>query len=104
MSDVTAWVGHRIQSLRLERGWTQEQLAEYADLHVSYVSTLEKGKKNPSIEVINRLASAFQLSLSDFFSPAPQTRCEIRHRVQQEEVEALLKDFSNKLLSICNHP
>ena len=42
MSDVTAWVGHRIQSLRLERGWTQEQLAEYADLHVSYVSTLEK--------------------------------------------------------------
>ncbi len=67
MSDVTAWVGHRIQSLRLERGWTQEQLAEYADLHVSYVSTLEKGKKNPSIEVINRLASAFRLSLSDFF-------------------------------------
>lgn len=104
MSDVTAWVGHRIQSLRLERGWTQEQLAEYADLHVSYVSTLEEGKKNPSIEVINRLASAFQLSLSDFFSPAPQTRCEIRHCVQQEEVEALLKDFSNKLLSICNHP
>lgn len=59
MSDVTAWVGHRIQSPRLERGWTQEQLAEYADLHVSYISTLEKGKKNPSIEVISRLSSAF---------------------------------------------
>lgn len=70
MSDVTAWVGHRIQSLRLERGWTQEQLAEYADLHVSYISTLEKGKKNPGIEVISRLSSAFQLTLSEFFSAA----------------------------------
>lgn len=104
MSDVTVWVGHRIQSLRLERGWTQEQLAEYADLHVSYVSTLEKGKKNPSIEVISRLSSAFQLTLSDFFSPAPCPHGDIRRRVQQEEVETLLKDFSNKLLTICNRP
>ncbi len=104
MSDVTAWVGHRIQSLRLERGWTQEQLAEYADLHVSYISTLEKGKKNPSIEVISRLSSAFQLTLSEFFSAAPSVRCDIRKRVEQEEVETLLKDFSNKLLTICNRP
>ena len=50
MSDVTAWVGHRIQSLRPERGWTQEQLAEYADLHVSYVSTLEKEKRIPALK------------------------------------------------------
>lgn len=104
MSDVTAWVGHRIQSPRLERGWTQEQLAEYADLHVSYISTLEKGKKNPSIEVISRLSSAFQLTLSEFFSAAPSVRRDIRKRVEQEEVETLLKDFSNKLLSICNRP
>lgn len=104
MSDVTAWVGHRIQSLRLEWGWTQEQLAEYADLHVSYISTLEKEKKNPSIEVISRLSSAFQLTLSEFFSAAPSVRRDIRKRVEQEEVETLLKDFSNKLLSICNPP
>ena len=104
MSDVTAWVGHRIQSLRLERGWTQEQLAEYADLHVSYISTLEKGKKNPSIEVISRLSSAFQLTLSEILSAAPSVRRGIRKRVEQEEVETLLKDFSNKLLSICNRP
>lgn len=104
MRDVTAWVGHRIQSPRLEWGWTQEQLAEYADLHVSYISTLEKGKKNPSIEVISRLSSAFQLTLSEFFSAAPSVRRDIRKRVEQEEVETLLKDFSNKLLSICNRP
>ena len=40
MSDITVALGKKIRSLRQARGWTQEQLAEYADLHVSYICLL----------------------------------------------------------------
>ena len=43
MSEITIALGKKIRPLRQSRGWTQEMLAEYADLHVSYVVLLEKG-------------------------------------------------------------
>ncbi len=99
MSDITIWVGHRIQSLRKQRGWTQEILAEYAELHVSYIATLEKGKKNPSIEVLKRISDAFELSLPEFFedtsSPAQNGSAS-----RQQKVERLLHEYSKKLTQL----
>ncbi len=50
--------GKRLRTLRLERGWTQEQLAEAAVLHENYVSRLETGEQEPGLFVILRLARA----------------------------------------------
>lgn len=98
MSDITVWVGNRIRSLRQSRGWTQEALAEYAELHVSYVATLEKGKKNASIEVISRIAAAFGITLAEFFTSAvpgdPAAAGALEPRV-----EKLLQEYTQKLLS-----
>lgn len=97
MSDITVWVGNRIRSLRQSRGWTQEALAEYAELHVSYVATLEKGKKNASIEVISRIAAAFGITLAEFFantSPAEGAA----HDPRQQRVESLLLEYTQRLL------
>lgn len=59
MSDITVALGKKIRSLRQARGWTQEQLAEYADLHVSYIVLLEKGANRATIETLEKLANAF---------------------------------------------
>ena len=40
MSEITIALGKKIRSLRQARNWTQEQLAEYAELHVSYIVLL----------------------------------------------------------------
>lgn len=53
--------GRRVRELRKARGWTQEELAEAADLHENYVSRLETGNQEPGLFVILRLCRAFDL-------------------------------------------
>lgn len=50
--------GERVRALRLKRGWTQEQLAEAADLNSVQVSHIERGANEPKLTTIIRLARA----------------------------------------------
>lgn len=98
MDNIAVIVGTRIKELRNRKKWTQEQLAEYADLHVSYVIALEKGRKNASLDVLYRISCAFGMSLSDFFD-IPQVPVRISQEQQYEErIELLVHEFSQKLI------
>lgn len=59
--------GDRVSGLRAEAGWTQEQLAERADLHRSYVAGIESGARNPTLDVIVKLGQAFRVSPGRLF-------------------------------------
>lgn len=59
--------GQRIRGLREERQWTQAQLAEHSDLDVSYISQIERGRRDPSLTSLRSLARAFTLRLPEFF-------------------------------------
>ena len=62
-----------IRKLRLQRGWSQEQLAEMADVSVRTIQRIERGQK-PGLETANALASVFGVELSLFvYSYAYQT-------------------------------
>lgn len=50
--------GERVRALRLKRGWSQEQLAEEADLNSVQVSHIERGANEPKLTTIIRLARA----------------------------------------------
>ena len=50
MSQTTIQLGNRIRRLRQAQDWSQEQLAEYADLSLSYVALLEKGRKSATVD------------------------------------------------------
>ena len=60
-------LGKRIAYLRKEKGYSQLILAVEAGLAHSYVSELEQGKRNPSIETLSRVASALGVSLEELF-------------------------------------
>jgi transcriptional regulator with XRE-family HTH domain len=60
-------LGRRVRDLRHERGWSQERLAEEADLDRSYVAGIEVGARNPSLKALERLAGAFRLQLVKLF-------------------------------------
>lgn len=47
MSQMTIQLGSHIRRLRQARGWSQEQLAEYADLSLSYIACWKRGEKVP---------------------------------------------------------
>ena len=53
---------------RNRRGFSQEELAERADLHRTYISDVERGARNLSLESINKLANALEISLPILFS------------------------------------
>ena len=58
----------RISTLRMERNWTEYQLAERAGLPQSTISSWYRKKMLPSIGSIEKLWNAFNLTLSQFFS------------------------------------
>ncbi|MBO6798288.1 MAG: helix-turn-helix transcriptional regulator [Maricaulis sp.] len=62
-----------LKSLRLERGWSQAELAEISDLSVRTIQRIEKGH-TPSLEAIKALATSFALSAGEFQHHLKQTR------------------------------
>ena len=58
-------LGKKIRELRHEHGFSQERLAELADIHENHVRRIEGGTANPSYLVLSKLARAFGLSTSD---------------------------------------
>ena len=59
--------GARVRSLRLTRGLSQEQLAERAGLHRTYLSSLERGHRNVGLDNILDLAEALGIPPADLF-------------------------------------
>lgn len=64
--NITIEIGNRIRYYRNELGFSQEQLAEYSELHPSYIGQLERGEKTPSIETLYKVTTGLKISLSDF--------------------------------------
>ncbi|MDD7316481.1 MAG: helix-turn-helix transcriptional regulator [Bacillales bacterium] len=60
-------LGMRIVYLRKQRGWTQEELSFQSGINKNYICDMENGRRNPSLEIIERLAIAFGISISDLF-------------------------------------
>ncbi len=58
--------GNRVRELRKERNWSQEKLAENSGLHPNYIGMVERGERNPSLLNIVKIASTFELDLSEF--------------------------------------
>ncbi len=59
--------GNQVKKIRLEKGLSQEALALEADLDRTYIPSIEKGKRNVSLEVIYKLAKALNIDIADFF-------------------------------------
>ena len=65
--DWNAIVAANVRKLRLERGLTQEQLAHDAGIALTYLGGIERGRRNPSVDVLGRLASALRCYPRDLF-------------------------------------
>ena len=67
MKDIQKLFGDRMKEIRLEKGVSQEALAAAADLHRTYVSSVERGERNVSLVNIARLADALNVPIREFF-------------------------------------
>ena len=63
-------VGLAIRRRRQALGWSQERLAEIADVHRNFVGHVERGEQNVSIDSLVRFAAALKTSLASLFADA----------------------------------
>jgi len=61
MENIKIKVGKKIRELRLRKKYSQEKLAELAGLHFTYVSSIERGERNVSVENIVKIARALEV-------------------------------------------
>ena len=72
-SDLKKGFGAELKRRRMQNGISQERLAELADLHRTYISAVESGKRNLTLESIHRLAQALGASVGSFFASLEAT-------------------------------
>ncbi len=68
--DLKTLLGVAIKTQRTSLGISQEELAHRAGLHRTYISDLERGARNPSIDSIEKLARALEISVAKLFAAA----------------------------------
>jgi transcriptional regulator with XRE-family HTH domain len=54
--DIRTRLGRNVRRLREEKGWSQEDYADRAGIHRTYVSDIERGRRNPTVTVVEKLA------------------------------------------------
>jgi transcriptional regulator with XRE-family HTH domain len=63
--DIKKKFGQRVKIIRLEKGWSQEKLALTAELDRTYIPSIEKGCRNVSISVIEKIAIALDVEITE---------------------------------------
>ena len=63
--DVCVRFGEKLRDIRLDLGYSQEELSFKAGLHRTYISSIERGKRNISLTNIKKLADALGLKMKD---------------------------------------
>ena len=66
--DIKLKVGQRIKVLRKDIGLSQEALALKAEVDRTYVTDVENGRRNVSVEILERLIKALNVSIAEFFN------------------------------------
>ena len=66
-TDIMVRFGQAVRKIRREQGISQEELADRCGLHRTYISDVELGKRNVSLENIERMATSLSKSLAELF-------------------------------------
>ncbi|KIC03778.1 transcriptional regulator [Flavobacterium sp. JRM] len=66
--NLKAKFGHKIKSLREQKEYSIEYLANIANIDRTYISDIEKGKRNVSLLIIEKLAKALEVNIQELFN------------------------------------
>ncbi len=92
-------IGKKIRQLRIERGFSQEELSEKIDISPRHMCTIENGNSFPSIETFIKIAQILEIDINEFFNLTKinddKLRNEIYNLVQISSVKELwlIKDI-----------
>jgi transcriptional regulator with XRE-family HTH domain len=65
--DMRKRLGQNVRRLREAKGWSQEEFADRAGIHRTYVSDIERGARNPTIMIVDKLATSLAVEPAVLF-------------------------------------
>ena len=65
--DIRDVFGKNVRRLRESKGWSQDKLSEESGLHRTYISGIERGIRNPTIEIVREIALALKVKPEQLF-------------------------------------
>lgn len=99
--DIAKNLGNNIKRFRLEKGFSQENLALRAGIHPAYLGRLERGEKCPTLDTVFKICDALSVPVADiitFFEK--DNKSEGDKKTVEEIIERLPKSKQDKLLDI----
>lgn len=66
--DIKLKLGQRIKEIRIKQGYSQEELASLSKLHRTYISDIERGERNVSVENIEKIAKALKIEPNELLT------------------------------------
>jgi transcriptional regulator with XRE-family HTH domain len=74
LEDFRSRVGQRIKTARWVAGWTQEEAASRVGLTFRHYAEMERGRTNPTLETLHRIAGAMNVRVADLVNVEPDRR------------------------------
>ena len=104
--DIKQMIGARIKELRTKKGITQEHLSERMEINPKYLSSIERGKENPTLNTLIKLSESLEVDLGEIFSfieaeDPDKRKSQIISLLDEADSEQLKMIF--KVLSIIIH-
>jgi len=65
--NIQQLLGNNVRGIREVKGWSQDMLSDMSGLHRTYISGIERGVRNPTVEIVQRIASALDVPVTDLF-------------------------------------
>ena len=63
--EIRQRLAQNLRRLRTEKGWSQEEYADRAGIHRTYISDIERGAQNPTIMIVEKLAQALDVTAAE---------------------------------------
>ena len=65
--NISEKIGSRLKNIRIELDITQEKLSELSELHTTYISDIENGKRNISMKSLEKIITGLNITFVSFF-------------------------------------
>lgn len=94
--DSYSLAGQALRRLRKERGFTLEELAERAEISVSYLSHIERGTRQAPLTTLESLAQILGMNLYELFSPASSVSTHEKPSTYDAKIQGMIKKMTEK--------
>ncbi|HAH32576.1 MAG TPA: hypothetical protein DCL44_09725 [Elusimicrobia bacterium] len=94
--DFRVTAGKIVRRERLKLGWSQEELAEKADLHPSFIGQIERGLRAASFKTLEHLGMIFGLKPADFLADGNESGAIYKPQPLERKILSLLKGSSTR--------